>query len=299
MQGITSIQADSSGKVRENYDLRDGHLLTVFSDRISAFDEVLPDLIPDKGKILAGMSEFWLRDLLRDIVPNHRFSKDLTDLPGWFSDQLSMDELDWLKGRFMIVRKAEVFPVECIVRGYITGSGWESYEDTGTVCGIKLPSGLVESDQLPPPLFTPSTKAVQGQRDENISFAQMTDIIGKENAKRLREYSLALYRRAASHALKNGIIIADTKFEFGLVDGEITLIDEVLTPDSSRFWPADTYEPGHGQPSYDKQYVRDWLKANWKDRSTPPPRLPEDVIAKTVEKYTQAYEIITGAKFTS
>lgn len=294
---ITSIAPDSSGKVRENYDLLDGHLLTVFSDRISADDEILPDLIPDKGKVLAGMSEFWLRDLLRDIVPNHRFSKDLTDLPGWFSDKLSMDEIDWLKGRFMIVEKAEVFPVECIVRGYITGSGWKSYKKTREVCSMKLPSGLIEADRLPEPLFTPSTKAVQGQHDENISFAHMCKIVGKKAGETIREKSLELYEAAAKHALQNGIIIADTKFEFGIVDGEITLIDEVLTPDSSRFWPADTYEPGHSQPSLDKQYVRDWLKANWVDRKCLPPNLPEDVIAKTVDIYSRAYGAITGTKF--
>jgi phosphoribosylaminoimidazole-succinocarboxamide synthase len=234
---------------------------------------------------------FWF-DRLADIVPNHLISADTRDLPAPF-DRYAAE----IAGRFMIVRKAEVFPVECIVRGYLAGSGWKEYQERGTVCGQALPAGLVESSRLPEPLFTPSTKAAVGEHDENISFEQAAATIGAEAAARLRDASIALYSTAAEYAAARGIIIADTKFEFGLVDGEITLVDEALTPDSSRFWPADAYEPGHGQPSFDKQYVRDWLEASGWDKRPPAPALPPEVIAATAAKYVEAYEMITGTPF--
>ena len=281
---------DTQGKVRDIYDLGDT-LLLVASDRISAFDVVLPDPIPYKGEVLTKLSLFWF-ELLGDIVPNHFLSADVADLPERFAPHA-----DYLRGRFMLVKKADVFPVECIVRGYLAGSGWNEYRRQGTVCGIELPDGLVESDRLEEPLFTPSTKAEIGDHDENISFEQMVGIIGPEVAEELRRVSIAIYSTAREHAASRGIIIADTKFEFGLVDGAITLIDEVLTPDSSRFWPVDAYEPGHGQPSFDKQYVRDWLvEAGW-DKTPPPPALPDDIVRGTSERYIQAYELVTGRTF--
>ena len=290
MQPI-ELKPSAQGKVRDIFDLGD-QLLIVATDRISAFDVVLPDPIPYKGEVLTKISLFWF-DLLGDIVPNHLLSADECDLPESLADHASA-----LRGRFMLVKKAEVFPVECIVRGYLAGSGWKEYQEHGTVCGQALPEGLVESSRLPEPIFTPSTKAAIGEHDENISFEQMVGIIGAEAAERLRDVSIALYSAARDHAATRGIIIADTKFEFGLVDGEITLIDEVLTPDSSRFWPADEYEPGRGQASFDKQFVRDWLETTDWDKKPPAPALPEDVIVMTAEKYVEAYETITGLPFT-
>jgi phosphoribosylaminoimidazole-succinocarboxamide synthase len=287
---LSELSPDAQGKVRDIFDLGD-RLLIVATDRISAFDVVLPDPIPYKGEVLTKISLFWF-DHLKDVVPNHLVSADVRDLPEQYAGYA-----DALKGRMMLVRKAEVFPVECIVRGYLAGSGWKEYQEHGTVCGQKLPAGLAESDRLPEPVFTPSTKAAIGEHDENISFERMCEIIGEDHATRLRDVSLELYARAAEHARSRGIIIADTKFEFGLVDGEVTLIDEVLTPDSSRFWPADSYEPGHGQPSFDKQFVRDWLEASGWDKTPPAPSLPEDVIVMTAEKYVEAYEMITGEPF--
>jgi len=284
------LTPSAQGKVRDIFDLGDS-LLIVATDRISAFDVVLPDPIPYKGEVLTKVSLFWF-DLLGDIVPNHLLSADECDLPSSLAAHASS-----LSGRFMLVKKAEVFPVECIVRGYLAGSGWKEYQASGTVCGQELPAGLVESSRLPEPIFTPSTKAAIGDHDENISFERMVEIVGAEHAERLRDVSLALYSAARDHAASRGIIIADTKFEFGLVDGEITLVDEVLTPDSSRFWPADEYEPGHGQPSFDKQFVRDWLEASGWDKTPPAPSLPEDVIIMTAEKYVEAYEVITGQPF--
>jgi len=231
--------------------------------------------------VLTQISLFWF-DFLRDVIPNHVLSADTADLPDEYAAYA-----DSLAGRMMLVKKAQVFPVECIVRGYLAGSGWKEYREHGTVCGIALPEGMVESQQLPEPLFTPSTKAVAGSHDENITFARMAEIVGREYAERLRDASLELYSRAAEHARSRGIIIADTKFEFGMVDCKVTLIDEVLTPDSSRFWPAESYEPGHGQPSYDKQFVRDWLEASGWDKKPPAPSLPEDVIVITAEKYVE------------
>jgi phosphoribosylaminoimidazole-succinocarboxamide synthase len=285
------IDPTAQGKVRDLYDLGET-LLLVASDRLSAFDVVLADPIPYKGEVLTKLSLYWF-SLLGDIVPNHLLSADVADLPDQFKAHA-----DHLAGRFMLVKKADVFPVECIVRGYLAGSGWNEYKRSGTVCGMPLPTGLVESSRLPQPMFTPSTKAELGDHDENISVHRMFDLIGAEHGAALQEASIALYTAARDHAAPKGIVIADTKFEFGLVDGRVTLVDEVLTPDSSRFWPADTYEPGHGQPSFDKQYVRDWLEAAGWDKTPPAPRLPADVIARTSEKYIQAYELITGSAFT-
>ena len=284
------IRPDARGKVRDIYDLGD-RLLLVATDRLSAFDVVLPDPIPFKGEVLTKLSLYWF-DLLSDVVPNHLISADVADLPDEFAKHA-----DWLAGRFMLVRKATVFPIECIVRGYLAGSGWAEYERAGTVCGMRLPAGLVESSRLPQPMFTPSTKAELGTHDENISVHRMFELVGQEHGSALLESSVALYSAARDHAASRGIIIADTKFEFGLIDGVVTLVDEVLTPDSSRFWPAATYEPGHGQPSFDKQYVRDWLVASGWDKTPPAPALPADVIAKTSETYIKAYELITGRAF--
>ncbi len=288
MSGI-DIKPDAQGKVRDLYDLGD-KLLLVASDRISAFDYILEDEIPYKGQVLTQLSCFWF-DLLSDVVDNHLISADVADLPEQFKPYS-----DYLAGRFMLVKKANMFPIECIVRGYLTGSGLKDYQATGAVCGIKLPEGLVNSSKLPEAIFTPSTKAEIGDHDENISYERCAEIIGEEDAAAIRDLTLAVYNCAADHARERGIIIADTKFEFGVVDGKIILGDEVLTPDSSRFWSADTYKVGEEQPSFDKQFVRNWLNANW-DRTGNPPRLPEDIIKKTSEKYIQAYEKITGKAF--
>jgi phosphoribosylaminoimidazole-succinocarboxamide synthase len=284
------LRPDSQGKVRDIYDLGD-RLLLVASDRLSAFDVVMDDAIPFKGEVLTKLSLYWF-DLLAGVVPNHLLSADVADLPDAFAPHA-----DYLAGRFMLVRKANVFPVECIVRGYLAGSGWAEYRAHGTVCGTHLPAGLVESSRLPQPMFTPSTKAELGTHDENIPVKRMFEIVGEEHGAQLQELSVAVYSAARDHAAVRGIIIADTKFEFGLIDGAVTLVDEVLTPDSSRFWPADSFEPGHGQPSFDKQYVRDWLEASGWDKTPPPPALPAEVVAKTSEKYIKAYELITGRAF--
>jgi phosphoribosylaminoimidazole-succinocarboxamide synthase len=275
------------GKVRDIYDLGD-RLVIVASDRISAFDWVLPSGIPDKGRVLTGMTLFWL-DFLK--ISNHLLSMRLEDMGPAFTAQKEA-----LAGRAMLVKKAEVVPVECVVRGYIAGSGWKEYRQQGTVCGIKLPAGLKESQQLPEPIFTPATKEESGH-DENIPFEQMEKITGNATADELRRRSIDVYRRAAEFARVRGIIIADTKFEWGrLPGGELILIDEVLTPDSSRFWPLDTYQPGKNPPSYDKQFVRDWLETTGWDKNSTPPALPSDVIGRTREKYLEAYERLTGKK---
>ncbi len=284
------LRPDSQGKVRDLYDLGD-RLLLVASDRISAFDFVLPDAIPYKGEVLTKLSLFWF-ELLGDVVPNHLLSTDVADLPEQFAPHA-----DYLRGRFMLVKKAEVFPIECIVRGYLAGSGWKEYQRSGTVCGIELPGGLRESDKLDEVIFTPSTKAEIGDHDENISFERMAELIGEDSAQALRRGSIEVYSRAREHAAGRGVIIADTKFEFGVVDGVVTLIDEVLTPDSSRFWPAAEYEPGRGQASFDKQYVRDWLESSGWDKTPPPPPLPKDIVEGTSARYIQAYELITGRRF--
>lgn len=284
-----ALRPDSQGKVRDLYDLGD-KLLIVASDRISAFDYILEDEIPYKGEVLTRISLFWF-DLLKDVIPNHLISSDVADLPEEFQPYK-----DWLAGRFMLVHKAEMFPVECIVRGYLAGSGLKEYEKSGTVCGVELPAGLVNSSKLPTPIYTPSTKAEIGDHDENVSFERTVEMLGEKDAAALRDASLKVYQTAADYAAQRGIIIADTKFEFGLVGGKLTLADEVITPDSSRFWPQDEYEPGKSQSSFDKQFVRDWLNANW-DRTGNPPHLPADIIEKTSQKYIQAYELITGEKF--
>jgi len=275
------------GKVRDIYDLGDS-LLIVATDRISAFDVVLPTPIPDKGKILTKLTLFWL-NFLKDIVENHLITANIDEYP-----EVLKKHRDVLEGRSMIVRKAKVFPVECIVRGYITGSAMKEYLKTGMVCGIPLPPGLKEADKLPEPIFTPSTKAELGSHDVNITFEEMIKIVGKETAEALKELSLKLYKTASSYAEERGIIIADTKFEFGLHDGKVILVDEVLTPDSSRFWPKESYEPGKPQVSFDKQYIRDWLKnTGWKE-GTPPPEIPTEVVEKTREKYLLALKVLTG-----
>ena len=288
MTGI-DIKPTAQGKVRDIYDLGD-KLLLVATDRISAFDYILEDEIPCKGQVLTQLSCFWF-ELLGDVVDNHLISADVADLPDEFKPYA-----DYLRGRFMLVKKAQMFPVECIVRGYLAGSGLAEYRASGTVCGIELPAGLDNSSKLPEPIFTPSTKAAVGDHDENVSFDVVAQQIGQDNAAALRDLSIAVYTKAADYAAERGIIIADTKFEFGFIDGSIILADEVLTPDSSRFWPGDAYEVGRDQASFDKQFVRDWLTANWDKKGTPP-RLPRDVIEKTTEKYIQAYETITGRSF--
>ena len=276
------------GKVRDVYDLGD-QLVIVASDRISAFDWVLPTPITDKGRVLTAMTLFWLRHLQ---VPNHFISDDLASLPPAFKPHA-----DQLRGRTMLVRKTTVVPVECVVRGYLAGSGWKEYRTGQAVCGIDLPGGLRECDQLPTPIFTPATKEESGH-DINISFALMSDITGQKVAEELRQRSIDVYRRASEYAASRGILIADTKFEWGkLPSGELILIDEVLTPDSSRFWPRDDYKPGRHQASYDKQFVRDWLETTGWDKNSPPPQLPPDVVAKTREKYVEAFERLTGSKF--
>lgn len=277
------------GKVREIYDIGE-NLVIVATDRISCFDVILSNKIEKKGTVLTQLSKFWF-EMTKDILPNHMISVDVNDMPEFFRKE----EFD---GNSMLCRKLKIFPVECIVRGYITGSGWASYKENGTVCGIRLPEGLKESDKLPEPIYTPSTKAEIGEHDENISFEQSVEYLearfpgkGREYAEKLRDYTLMLYKKCAEYALARGIIIADTKFEFGLdEEGNIVLADEMLTPDSSRFWPVEGYEPGHGQPSFDKQFARDWLEANPDNNWT----LPQDVLEKTIGKYLQGYELLTG-----
>lgn len=275
------------GKVRDVYDLGD-RLVIVATDRISAFDWVLPTAIPDKGRVLTGLTRFWLDHLQ---VPNHLLTLDVREMPRPFADQA-----DLLQGRTMLVRKTAVVPIECVVRGYLAGSGWKEYQGNGTVCGIRLPAGLKESQQLPEPIFTPATKEDTGH-DINISFEQMADIVGADVARTLRERSLDVYQKAAEYARHKGIIIADTKFEWGrLPTGELILIDEVLTPDSSRFWPLDQYRPGSSPPSFDKQFVRDWLETTGWDKNSTPPELPPEVVRRTREKYLEAYERLTGSR---
>ncbi len=275
------------GKVRDIYDLGDS-LLMVTTDRLSAFDVVLPNGIPDKGKVLTQFSVFWFKEM-EDLIGNHLIAHDVDQFPAECQPYK-----DILEGRSMLVKKAEPLPVECIVRGYISGSGWKSYQKEGHVCGIALPSGLKESDKLPQPLYTPSTKAEVGDHDINVDFEHTVKLLGKDQAEKLRDLSLAIYNRGVEKALSKNIIIADTKFEFGMVDGQIILIDEVLTPDSSRFWPQKTYCPGGAQKSFDKQFVRDWLESSGWNKKSPGPELPTDVISRTAEKYREALALITG-----
>jgi len=284
---LTTVPLFHRGKVRDIYDLGD-KLLIVATDRISAFDVVLPTPIPDKGKILTLMTLFWL-NFLKDIVENHLITAEVEAYP-----EILKPYKELLKNRSMLVKKARVLPVECIVRGYITGSAWKEYQEKGEVCGIKLPKGLNESEKLPDPIFTPSTKAELGKHDINITFEEMKKIVGEELSEKIKEISLKLYKKASSYAEERGIIIADTKFEFGLYEEKLLLVDEVLTPDSSRFWPKEEYQPGRSQKSFDKQFIRDWLKnSGWKVGS-PPPEIPEDIVLKTREKYLEALKRLTG-----
>jgi phosphoribosylaminoimidazole-succinocarboxamide synthase len=277
-----------SGKVRELFAVGDDRLLLVASDRISAYDVVLPQAIPDKGKVLTALSDFWF-DQMAGVCPNHRISVSASDI-----SDVGMDDL---AGRSMLCKRCDPIPIEFVVRGYLSGSGWKEYRSTGTVCGHQLPGGLQESGKLPEPILTPATKAVTGH-DENITEERAAEIAGAEIYETARSYALEIYRRAAELAAARGVIIADTKFEFGIAGGEVTLIDEVLTPDSSRFWPADAYEPGRSQPSFDKQYVRDWLDASGWDHNPPPPELPGEVVDATRARYVEAYERVTGRPFT-
>ena len=277
------------GKVRDVYDLGD-RLLLVATDRISAYDVVMPTGIPDKGRILTALSLWWF-DFLADLTPNHLVTAVVRRMPP--AVRAHARDLD---GRTMLCRKAGVFPVECVVRGYLAGSGWREYQKSRTVCGVPLPGGLRQCDRLPEPIFTPATKAESGH-DENISFERAADLLGAKAAAELRDRSLAVYKKAADYARRHGILIADTKFEWGEADGRILLIDEVLTPDSSRFWPADAYEPGHDQPSFDKQFLRNWLDTLDWDKTPPGPELPDDIVAKTRAKYIEAYERLTEQSF--
>jgi len=283
------LKSFKKGKVRDVYDVND-KLLLIVTDRISAFDFVLPEPIPNKGIFLTQISKFWF-EFFKDTALNHVISADISEFP----DVLKQHK-EILNGRSMLVKKAKVFPIECIVRGYLSGSAWKSYQKDGTVCGIKLPEGLKESDKFEEPLFTPSTKAESGH-DINISYDEMVRLIGKEDAEKIKNLSLELYKKGAEYALEKGIIIADTKFEFGKIDDKIIIVDELLTPDSSRFWPADKYESGKSQPSFDKQYVRDYLSSTGWDKNSSPPNLPDYVIEETQNKYREAYERLTGEKF--
>jgi phosphoribosylaminoimidazole-succinocarboxamide synthase len=283
---IEDLELVSQGKVRDIYGVGDNRLLMVVSDRISTYDVVHPNPVPDKGRVLTGLTAFWL-ERTREICPNHLVS--YVDVP------------DEVRGRGMLVERLDMCQVECVVRGYITGSGWKDYQSSGEVCGIALPSGLSESEQLPEPIFTPATKAELGDHDENVDFDRAAEILGdRPLLEELRRISLELYAHGAEHARERGIILADTKFELGRrPDGTIVLADEVMTPDSSRFWPADGYEPGHGQPSFDKQFVRDWASASGWDRSEPAPEIPDEVVEGTRDRYVDAYERITGEPFSS
>jgi len=281
---FAGISPAARGKVRDIYDAGD-KLLIVATDRLSAFDVILPTPIPDKGRVLTQLSLFWF-DLLRDVIPNHVVSG--TELPAAFGAYR-----EDLAGRSMLVRKTEPLPIECVVRGYVSGSGWKDYQATGKICGIALPAGLRESDRLPEPIFTPATKAATGH-DENISFERAASLVGNERAQRVRDVSLEIYRRAAAYAAPRGILLADTKFEFGLLNDELIWIDEALTPDSSRFWPAAQYRPGGPQPSFDKQFVRDYLESIHWPKTPPGPELPPEVVSATRGKYREAYRILTG-----
>jgi phosphoribosylaminoimidazole-succinocarboxamide synthase len=287
---VTGLTHLRSGKVRDLYEVDDDHLLLVASDRVSTYDVVHPTPVPDKGRVLTAVSAFWF-DRLE--VDHHLVSTDLADLPV----ELDPADAERLAGRSMLCRKVDIVPFECVVRGYLVGSGWKEYQRDGTVCGIALPDGLVEADRLPEPIFTPATKAEEGEHDENVSFEVMADALGDDLAGRLRDRSLELYRAGAEHAASRGIILADTKFEFGLRDGQVLLADEVLTPDSSRYWPADAWSPGATPPSFDKQYVRDFATSTGWDKQPPAPALPDDVVAATRSRYVEAYERLTGASF--
>ncbi|OBQ52622.1 phosphoribosylaminoimidazolesuccinocarboxamide synthase [Halodesulfovibrio spirochaetisodalis] len=285
---ITDYPLLSRGKVRDIYEIDDSSLLIVTTDRMSAFDVIMAEPIPYKGVILNQITLFWMKKF-EHIIANHLIASDVKDFP-----EPLHKYADELEGRSVLVKKAKPLPIECIVRGHISGSGWKDYQKTGSVCGYELPEGMVESEKFPTPLFTPSTKAELGDHDENISVERATEMIGKELAEKVADVSLRIFSEGRDFAEDKGIIIADTKFEFGMVDGELTLIDEVLTPDSSRFWPKSSYTPGKGQPSFDKQYLRDWLSTQDWDKTPPAPALPEEVVAETGKKYAEAYTILTG-----
>ncbi|WP_294489487.1 phosphoribosylaminoimidazolesuccinocarboxamide synthase [uncultured Mailhella sp.] len=285
---LPGFKLHSKGKVRDIYDIDENTLLLVTTDRMSAFDVILGEPIPWKGVILNQLTLFWMNKFAH-LIPNHIIESDVDKYPASLQPYR-----DQLVGRSVLAKKAQPLKAECIVRGYIAGSGWKSYKKDGTLCGVHLPAGLKESDKLPEIMFTPSTKGEMGTHDENISLEKMREIVGKDLADKAAETSLAIYREASEYAASRGIIIADTKFEFGIVDGQLTLIDEVLTPDSSRFWPADSYEPGHSQPSFDKQYLRDWLETQVWDKTPPAPALTPTVRDTTAEKYQEAFRLITG-----
>jgi len=288
---IPYLKLHNKGKVREIFEI-DGNLLLVATDRISAFDVILPNGIPHKGKVLTQMSEFWF-ELIGELTENHLITTSIDEI-----DKITEEDRDLLRGRSMLVKKVEVIPVECIVRGYIAGSGWKDYKKNNAICGISLPGDLKESDKLPEPIFTPSTKAESGH-DENISFEEAVNITGRELAEEIRQKSIAIYKKASEYALTKGIIISDTKFEWGKYGDKVILIDEVLTPDSSRFWPLESYSPGKPQPSFDKQFVRDYLESCGWDKNPPPPSLPEDIIRTTSEKYLEAYTKLTGKEISN
>jgi phosphoribosylaminoimidazole-succinocarboxamide synthase len=285
---LASLTLHARGKVRDLYAVGEA-LLFVATDRISAFDHVLGTGIPGKGKVLTQLSLFWF-NFLKDVVPNHLITANVDNFPKELADYR-----DQLEGRSMLVKRAQMFPVECVVRGYLSGSGWKDYKATGAVCGVKLPAGLVESDRLPEPIFTPASKSLDGEHDINISFDEMVARVGAHNAERLRDLTLAIYKKASDYAERRGVILADTKFEFGTAAEGIILADEVLTPDSSRFWPSDQYRPGGPQPSFDKQFVRDYLESIHWNKQAPAPALPPEVVARTQEKYLEAFRLLTGA----
>ncbi len=285
---LPGLPAPYRGKVRDVYDLGDDRLLIIASDRISAFDHVLGSGIPGKGRVLTQLSLFWF-DFLKDFVPNHLIATEVDDYPAPLREYR-----DQLEGRSMLVHKAKMVEVECVARGYISGSGWKDYRATQAICGIALPAGLVESSALPEPIFTPASKAQGGAHDENISFETVVKDAGPELATQLRDLTLAIYRKASDYAATRGLILADTKFEFGFVNGQLVLADEVLTPDSSRYWPADRYAPGGAQPSFDKQFVRDYLESIHWNKQAPAPALPDDVVERTIGKYREAYRLLTG-----
>lgn len=293
-QNENLLKPSYSGKVRDIYEVDKDKLVFVTSDRISAFDVVMDKVVPDKGRTLTALTLFWLQEL-KDIVPNHLISSKISDLPTQFMDQSGLDR-DYLAGRTMLVKKAEMLPIECIVRGYVSGSAWKEYSEFGTIHNMAVSPGLAESDKLPEPIFTPSTKAAEGH-DENIDFDAAVELVGSKVAKQVRDVSLQAYKEASKLAATKGILLADTKFEFGLIDGELILCDEVLTSDSSRFWAAEQWQPGSTPPSFDKQPLRDWLEETGWDKQPPPPQLPDEVVLSTRNRYIKAFELITGTSF--
>jgi phosphoribosylaminoimidazole-succinocarboxamide synthase len=295
---IEGLEHLAAGKVRDLYAVDDGHLLLVASDRVSTYDVVHPTLVPDKGRVLTGLSAFWF-GRLGGLGPHHLVSTSLGDLPVAVQDQLDAATRGELRGRIMLCRRVEILPFECVVRGYLAGSGWREYQESGAVCGVPLPAGLEESSRLPEPIFTPATKAEHGEHDVNVSFEVVADAVGGAVATELRDRSLALYAAGAAHAAERGILLADTKVEFGLRDGEVLLADEVLTPDSSRYWPADRWAPGRTPPSFDKQYVRDYATSTGWDKQPPAPALPPEVVDATRARYIEAYERLTDRPFAS